>query len=79
MFARLAVKRDRVERLQEYLRNAVKLGGDKPPSALLKFLSELLEELCFELFLLLVGEVGTLYPFCNTLQLVGCAVGCSAE
>lgn len=38
VFVSEALKRERVEKLQEYLRNAVRLSGEKPPSALLKFL-----------------------------------------
>ena len=38
MFNGEAVKRERVEKLQEYLRNVVRLSGEKPPIALLKFL-----------------------------------------
>ena len=38
MFNGEAVKRERVEKLQEYLRNVVRLSSEKPPIALLKFL-----------------------------------------
>jgi len=38
VFVSEALKRERVDTLQAYLRNAVRLSGEKPPSALLKFL-----------------------------------------
>ena len=38
MFGGESVKRERVDKLQEYLRNAVRLSGERPPAALLKFL-----------------------------------------
>ena len=38
MFSGESVKRDREKRLQEYLRNCLRLSGDRPPAALLKFL-----------------------------------------
>lgn len=38
MFGGEQVKRERVEKLQEYLRNCVSLSGERPPVALLKFL-----------------------------------------
>ena len=38
VFGGEAVKRERVEKLQEYLRNVVRLSGERPPAALLKFL-----------------------------------------
>jgi len=38
MFSGESVKRERVEKLQEYLRNVVRLSGERPPAALLKFL-----------------------------------------
>jgi len=38
MFGGEQVKRERVEKLQEYLRNCVKLSGERPTGALLKFL-----------------------------------------
>ena len=38
VFGGESVKQQRVEKLQEYLRNCVRLSGERPPPALLKFL-----------------------------------------
>jgi len=38
MFGGEAIKRERVEKLQDYLRTVVKVSGERPPAVLLKFL-----------------------------------------
>jgi len=79
MFNSESIKRDRVEKLQEYLRNCLRLSGDRPPNALLKFLS--VEPSAFHsptggstggasdggdaLYGDAAGPIGSFHPFCG--------------